>query len=551
MFRLSARGARRDRLAVLILLLIAGLWLRAAGSAWGFPLLANADEPLVTADAARLAFTGGWEPHVYDHPGHASIYLHSLLYRGAAFVASPGGHDGMAFYHEHILGFQQLSRLLTALWSTALIVVAFLIGREFSERQAFWAAGLVTFFPSFVQHACYITADIPLTLFLALNALFCIRYLKTGRRRHLGWAIAAAALALAEKYPGALATLTIGACILGNPRLSPAEKRTTVVYAAALYLIAAFAAAPYLFLRFDRVLAAVAIEAKPVHLGADGLDAWGNLGFYFTQYARRAGVPLVIATGLGFLLLGRRGARAAWPLYGGLVYLAFISSLGLHWERWALPCFFFFLQAAACGVAWGLEAIRGRHPAVRGVVVATLATTCLSLLLQSVYMTASFRLPDTRVAALEFCRQRGLTPENTAYESYTPFCPVLSTVRVGGARGPRDLLFSGKRYAVISSYEWGRFMAEPRRYPAQTASYRVLRSKRLVGIFDSVAIVGINHYELPPFPSQAVGELAARLWQLTRGGACSGPVIEIYDLGAPAKSPPRAAAVPRSRRSHR
>jgi hypothetical protein len=306
-----------------------------------------------------------------------------------------------------------------------------------------------------------------------------------------------------------------------------------------VFLTVAFAVGPWLFLRFDRVVLAVLVEARPVHFGADGLGFAGNLAFYADQFTARAGWFLTALIVPGYVLLARRHGRVSLPLFGAGLYLVFLCAIGLHWERWELPVSFLALQAVAAGIVWGWE-LTVQQQAWRLAFGVLISAAYVSLVLQAFYQTVVFRLPDTRYVALHFCETHGINSRNSAYENYTPFATTLHRPdylprrahfqRIGV--GPEQLLRAGRRYAILSSYDYDRCFAQPKRYERAIAAYATIRSKPLIARFESEAIVGLNSYNLSPFTPAAIVQLVTDLVHANRRAAHSGPVIEIRDLRA-------------------
>ena len=140
---------------------VIGVALRILGLGWGLPAELHSDEWVITTGALDLAQRNSFEPSLYFRPDHVEIQLSYIAYQlfshlvlhtsvEAAYAANPG----------HFL---LISRLITALFGTAMVVLAYFIGRRFNRTIAIIAVVLFSIFPPLVQHSHFATPDVPVT----------------------------------------------------------------------------------------------------------------------------------------------------------------------------------------------------------------------------------------------------------------------------------------------------------------------------------------------------------------------------------------------------
>ena len=517
---------------LLVLILLLGLSLRVIGADWGFPFLLHPDERFVADMPVEMAKRASLDPGEYNHPDHVDIYANAVLYHAASYVVYQKPLTDT--FASHTLLYYHISRILVAILGTACILVAYLIGKEYNRNTGLIAALLVALFPSYVEHSHFVTADIPLTLFILAVILFTIRYLKQPCHKNLLAASLFSALSLSVKYPGGLTLLLIMTVAIyrhhGEWKLVLSRLSETV----AAFLLSLFLVSPYLFINYDRVIQAVTANAYPVHLGADGLGWSGNLVFYATSYLDFSGVLLLPFFFLGGFYIIRKEKHYALPVFFGLLYWMVLSKIGLHWERWALPMYTCPLLVSAYGINVAYE--RSLHLARRYLVpLWCVVFLCIvgKLLVASAVVTAHFTLKDTRFASYQFTQDMGIKEENSLYEGFTPFYP--SNLRDGSVRIAHYTLDKNKavRYIIVSSGVYARYLDEPERYEADAAFYDEVFSLPLIRKFAPKEYFAGTSYPFYLNNDLAKGVAFLVDYARNRIGLLSGPTIRIYKYDPP------------------
>ena len=211
---------------------------------------------------------------------------------------------------------------------------------------------------------------------------------------------------MTSKYTGIVGVAPILATVIwlvASGRVRPLSGLGILLAAGLASIVAAFLTGPYLFLSFRDVLADVAKEARPTHLGATSKGFLWSLWYYLATAAPAAlGWGACILAAVGALLSLRRPLGAV-TLAFVVVYLLFISSLNLVWYRWFLPIVPFSALFVAVSVEkidqWASSRRSRLRFAALMIPVVLLAPTLFSGL--GVARTRALDR-DTRVAALEW-----------------------------------------------------------------------------------------------------------------------------------------------------
>jgi hypothetical protein len=473
-----AKTLRQLALPALVLL---ALLLRLTGIQFGLPMLVHPDEWAVVNPATRMAVEGTLDPGFFNRPNHLSIYLSAALFGPASAMLF---HESVARVSETSpWALHLVSRLVVVGFGTALVVAAYYLGREFSVRVGYILATLTAILPIYVSHSHFATPDIPLTLLVTLVMLFALRFLRTRSPWYIVLALVAAALSTIEKYPGVASLLApvavLGLALRGRPVMLAASLGATVIGFAALVVVLS----PYLLLRSSDVIAALTIESGTQHLGADGLGVLGNLGFYATRFYREAGLIASVASAVGLVVLVKRRDARIIPLALSGVFWLGLSLLALHWERWALPMFVGPLALAAIGldeVIGRMHPRPNRSPFAAAAVAIAIVLSVGAMGLSSASGSVALGLRDTRLAALEYLTRMGIQPDESIYDGYTPFQP--------GAPGTATWMLTPEaetstRFAVISSFIYGRYLGDQANHPGKASFYRNLLSNEPLKTF--------------------------------------------------------------------
>jgi len=493
---------------------------------WGIrrdlPYTYEIDEPFFVTPAVNMAATGNMNPGWFGNPGSTVIYplaasIH--IWRGVAddvplLRPNPGLRR---LFERNFANFYLLGRYLStayAVWSVPLI---YLLGKRlFNEWTCLVAGFLFAFYPLAVSHAQYVRTDSAATFFGLLSLWLCLG--AYDRPTHLNHVLAGAAIGLSISSRYFMVVLVPFLLLLDLHLLlqRPGNVQSRQIVSAALtgtaVAILAFAATtPYFFLDLDTARADIFREARPEHLGADGLTRPGNFLWYLTQAIPEAiswlQVALVI---LGVTLAWREKKNKQIALAGFvLLFLAGISLSALHWTRWTiqiLPVLALFAASAIVSISNQLPPSLRLNPrwfsslVILDAFIAT-AQPAYGLILMDIRQSN----PSTRVLARGWISEHIPPRSKIALEWYT--APLSGTnfrfmewISLAYDRELGDYLNEGYEYLVVSGALYERFFNEPERYEHEASFYQTLFEQ---------------------------GELVKRFVPTrTRGG----PVIQIYRL---------------------
>lgn len=511
-----------------LIIFIVALSIRLIGLKFDFPLFTHPDENFLMTPLREMSTKQTLDPGLYVYPALPTSYFNLFLMNGLSFQKF-GVDYGTAYWRDPFLFFTA-ARWMTALQGALIPVVAFLIGKKFKNLPfAFASALLFTFYPPHVLHSHYITADIPLTLYIMLVLLFSVTYLTTNKKFWLTLASVMATIATLEKYPGLL-SIGIILVAIGIRAFKKDEQGNqlgwrfffkTLLTSALICILAVVVFAPQLLIHFDIAWSQIINETRSTHLGSDGLGWGGNLLYYFKDFYQNSGllIFILVVIGLAFIVLMKDPNYLL--LLFGIGYWIALSYLNLHHSRWSLPMMIspLFLAAIAVAKIWQLS----REKIVaRIIVIVALSIVLLPFVFKGINTSVMLTWRDTRNIALHFMEENGIDDENTISDGYTPLYPNSKNyIFAFNIFEPKE-----KKYIVFSSLMADRYAAEPQRYVQENAFYETARSKlELIHEFnpDPEPISLIEHF-------QVILEYLNRQISRSNSSFTKGPRLEIYKL---------------------
>ena len=455
----------------------------------GIPYAIGVDEPEIVDRAVGMMRSGDFNPHFFDYP---SLYIYvQLAVASARFMIGAMGGDWTSLAAVSSEDFYLWGRNVTALIGTLTVLVVYQIGLRWGTRPALLAAGLMAVMPLHVRESHFILTDVPVTFFVSLTFLLSLRAHEQPGPPAFGWAGAAAGLAAATKYPGALAMLLplTAAWMTPATRLSrPRAAAVALGAGAAAFLLAA----PYTLLDLPAFLNGYARLASAYTGSRPDEPPWI---LYLKHLRNSLAWPAFLLVAGGVALAAVRAwrgpGRLRWTLVATfpVVYLWFVSGQSLVFARYLLPLVPFVCLLAATAVVSGVSLLR------RFSIPRMLRTALI------VGLTVATLLPST-IASIRF--NRTLARKGTAalaYEWITANVPRDSTIVIESAglvlrHAPyrsshvRQLRLKsydrydqdGVEYLVASSQCYGPYLESPNEFPTEYAEYMRLftQSRELV-----------------------------------------------------------------------
>jgi len=518
----------------LAVILMGGTILRFVGLGWGLPLTLHPDEWVIVHGAIDMAKRNSFEPPYYFRPDHVEMQLSNLAYLAYSHLLH--GSRPETLYASNPAPFFLISRVITACFGVAMIVVAYLIGRRFARVIGVISASFVAFFPPFVNHSHFATPDVPLTFACMIVILGCMRYLSAPSRGSLLMACFGVSVATAIKYPGALGAIMIAVTVIVSGVQARAWGRILWHGAAAIAAVVGFlfVISPVLFTNSQAVVSSIIGNAGGSGPGSDGLGWFGNMRFYAGGFATAAGLVMLACFVLGVAWSIRLRLVQSLPLWLGVILWVILSTLPLHWERWGLPMYLTPLLMAPIGAYYSLRYVldNGVAPWLRWGAVGLGAVMVVNLVVGAVAASVWFRSTDTRTVATADFAARGINSTNAISEGYTPQFPGEPVIILGmfEVRGGRLLIKSQNhdrsvpRYVVTSSYLYDRWK-EPK-YVSEHKFYAMLNTQyRLLTTYNPVLA------QPTVLEITSIWNALGYVRDVAQGGL-SGPTIKLYEIPA-------------------
>ena len=525
---------------ILALITLGGLGLRLASCFWGYPMALHPDEFTIVDNAIDMLRRHSWLAFVYNRPDQFEIKCNAALFAVASRILF--GVPAYEAFETHYMAFYVIARGFTSLFGTAMIpLAALLAGRTVKEENRkltqLITAFLFAFSPILVEHSAYATPDIVLTFFVLLFALLAQLYLERGKTTWLWLSVMVTGIGISIKYPAAILCLVIAAMVIFRCiRDRTYGKIFSYGFLSIVLLLATiFLIAPNLFTDFRSVYDTLVFEARPNHLGADGLGWSGNLRFYLNAMIRDLEPLSLVGAIAGLIWVLRNRSCRTVVLLIAPVYLVCISVLSLHWIQWGIPVYVFYDLLTAIGMAALFGRIRMEDPSgsikklAAAVWLIFAGVLGLNLLLSSAGLTKNKLVEDTRSVSLRYCLEHGVNTANSMFEGYTPLSP-------NGAAGYRYYAFhmadgkayvnepyATKQYFITSGAYSGRFLDASEQYPDEAEIYRAIPES-----FEEIyRVEGAGSYSRKRF---AYENIPYTLRFLGEHYPCTGATIYFYDL---------------------
>jgi 4-amino-4-deoxy-L-arabinose transferase-like glycosyltransferase len=484
----EASDLRPSRVGVVIVLLTAAI-LRFWALGHGIPFAVGVDEPEIMERAVNAMRSGDFNPRFHDYPG---LYIHlQTAVAVARFLAGATSGSWSSLDQAPAWAFYLWGRAFTAILGTATVWIVFQIGLRWGARHALLAAGLLAVLPTHVRESHYVLTDVPLTFFVALALLMSLRAHERGTLGAFAIAGAAAGLAAATKYNGALAiSIPLIACWMSDQaRPSRLACAGAVVGAAAS---ACLAGAPYILLDLPGFLNGFARLANEYRTESQGTEpAWA---LYLKHLRLTFGLPGLLLTGGGLVLaivrLIKGPGRVRWALVTlfPFLFLAFLSRQTIVYGRYLLPVLPALCVLAACAVISGVSLLRRyeipRTPR-RLLIVGLTVAAVLPPGLVSIAFDRTIARKGTAALAYEWIEQNVPAKSRIVVETRGLLLPPAYAAQnvVQLRRRPFDsYIQDGTEYLVASSQAYGPFLQAPHLYPGEYEDYM-----RLFGLAREVA----------------------------------------------------------------
>ncbi|MFH0818384.1 MAG: glycosyltransferase family 39 protein [Patescibacteria group bacterium] len=342
----------------------------------------HVDEPNIVKRAVTIA-DGKWHISWYNWPAQSLMRVDALLFKtyGTVHNLKHGTETNIPEQfkaNEKI--FYTIARSVSIFLALISIFFIFLIGKTIhNANTGLLAALFLTVSCLHVLQSRYATPDVPMTagfLILIYLSLLLFKLPLNNELRKNEFALYAIAGAvfgflMATKYTSALGIVPIALIFIY--RFCASRQWSIKIIAKEIYqifcwpilffIISCFLVHtifnPYFFTDLNLVIKALLFEAKGDRITATWTNGqsifWQNLYYYIRSQQPWNGMIISFVAGLGML-----GTLISWPwkknnqLLSLLIFLTVIvislSSLPLHWSRWAVPIVPFISLFAAWSI---------------------------------------------------------------------------------------------------------------------------------------------------------------------------------------------------------
>jgi hypothetical protein len=369
-------------LAVLGLILLAGLVLRVLHNDYGLPYVYYVDEGSHFTKRAVEVFRDP-NPGYFQNPS-AYTYLLHLVYRVVS-IPKGGGEAVIDGYLGNAEWVFEISRALAAVLCLVGVGAVYFVGRQLWDRRTGLVAAAVLCFAFLpVAFSRIAVTDVGTLAPVALVLLFSVRIAERGGWRWCAAAGAAAGLAIGFKYTAGLVLLAPGLA-LALPLLARRDRaalRIAAIGALALVggtLATFFVTNPFFFLDLDTAVHQLRGQAEL----AGSQDKFGQENdtgplYYLDSLLWGLGYVAAACSLAGAVLLARRDrVRLALLLIFPVALFLYLSVQSRFFGRWLLPVYPVLALFAGYAFVRGLDAVRARAPRLQWPAVAVGAVLLL------------------------------------------------------------------------------------------------------------------------------------------------------------------------------
>jgi len=536
----------------------AGLILRFWGLGFGLPYRYHPDEAQYVADAARMLNERTLQPSAFNNP---PLFKYVIALGDALWSAGQllGTRTGLQQLIDRVTldpsPLYFVGRIVSALAGSATVLVTYLLGRaSHNTKTGLLSAGILAATFLHVRESHYAVNDATLTLLTTLSLLGSIRVARRDDR-YSGWlAAAAAGLAFATKYTGALALIPLTLAHLVSPTsqtaglVGPRVRRLTGSWL--MVAAAAVIGSPLFLLKPGAIVNEVL--GGLVRYGRSGFEGWqidaaGGYLYYLKALGWGVGIGIIVMLIVG--VFANRDKVGMLLLSYPLAFFVFMGNQQMYFARLLLPTLPAIVVLAASGL--DQSAARLSHTAAARrlmgetgelligavLLVAMLAQPLSSSIRHNVLLTRI----DTRTVAKQWIEEN--IPVGAKIAVDWPYHgPPLSTLDDPQPNSDRtyDVLVVGGH--GLSDHSLDYYQAHGVQYLIESGSISYLEvtdsleSETRHAFYDSLGEVLSQRFVVEPGPMPQPGSLvfdelygpAVALWSRSRPG----PTIRIFEFPA-------------------
>ncbi len=479
---------------VLSIITLIGAIIRIISCYWGYPLQLHPDEHTIVDNVIDMLSRHSWEAFVYNRPDQFEIKCNAILFSIISWIKFHA--PAYETFKDYTMLYYLIARGFTSIFGIALIPLSALVvgkiveGIEINKKWIQYAVAILIAFSSiFVQHSAYATPDIPLTFFVVLFSYFFMEYLEKGELKDFIICSIIIGISVTIKYPAMILSILLAFMVIYRECLYTKKYLNILKYAIIsifIILFVMFIIAPNLFTDLSNVIKIIKQEARPTHLGADNLGFFGNLSYYLITIIENLGYISIIPFILGIVAIFKNIKNVKNLVFLiGLIYWICMSVLSLHWLRWGIPIYAFYILLVSIGIGYIIALLGTTSKNIKIASYVGLFLNIILLLnvfLSGICVTKSNTLPSATYLSQSFFEENKINKEDVLYEGYTIFASDKANPRVpklfeflDGKIKPVNKYLS-KKYFIMSNSFRDRFFGEPKRYFYEISLYNAINS---------------------------------------------------------------------------
>ena len=503
------RSTRRP-LPLALLIICAACAIRLWGIGWGLPEAYEEATPMHRAFAFWGKETGRFDfnPHFFNYP---SFYFYiQFAVQGVYYILGAlfGQFPSLAAFRLHLdqntSAFVLLGRLTTMLFGVCTVFLVHLLGKRFfNEKAGLIGSFLLTFNLIHVVNSQHVSVDVPLTFCVVLSLLFIHSIYERTRFKDYALAGLCVGMGTGMKYTAALLIVPLLLAHFlskkGSQRFHKRVIDPKIAIGVTAALCSFFIVSPFCFLDAQSFWRDFAVEMRHMSVGHFGHEeSYIPYVSYLTgPLSEGGGMPLAVLALIGLTVsLVRHGRKGLLFLSFPVVYFAIVGRWSVQADRYVLPIVPFLSILSAYCLWWIFE----RVPLLRPKRSVLLSIATIGLVLPStigiVRLRAAQQRPDTRTLAKRWINSTIPQGSIIVLESQTPAMdrsrftcvniPIYTVTPELTAPFYDVRWYRGSQFIILSSYVYGRYEREQKKYPVQNRFYGALDSSfALMRTFDS------------------------------------------------------------------
>lgn len=507
-------------LLLLLIILCTGFFIRYQGIPYGFPLITHPDEPHITHSAFRMIEEKTFHPNTFIYPG-LYIYMQALVYY-LLFTIGKFANIFKTFSEIPITTLYFSGRLLTVLVSMATIFMTYYTGKKlFNVNIGIMAALFSSFSYLHIVNSYMITVDSPMAFWGIISFYISVLHFVHGPKWQYyiinGICIG---LGIGTKYTAGWIIIPLLYSHLYHSSFrwkSFFDKK--LMLCICLIPFSFILTTPYLLIDFKKFLSFMKLQFNAYSRGHAGYESdFVSYLYYLEAIVEKYGLFQLIMSFIGTWGVFQHNKKKAFlVICFPLFYFLFFGAFRVHFDRNMVILIPFLSLLAGYGIFWVIDTTRRKEifhlkrTIQYALMILLFCLTALGVIHQakkSLAFIHEITLPDTRYVSKIWIEEHLPQGSKVGREHYTPPIDTLRLkVKYLGFFGLMSKVeeINDLEYIIASSYDYDRFLKDPKQYPWQSERYiNIFQSHELIKEFipDKKTTSGpvIRIYKIKKYP---------------------------------------------------